>query len=195
MRRTATKPRSENGQIFQQRQHADDDDDDAHDLFGATVDRQHVHEIEDEYDDKKGDQEADEDGHENPRFDVAELIPSFGRAHNVFSRARLYRTSFGTIMAESRELAGNRLSRNGGRDVGRAEPDHDSIPGLGGRPAAQLRADYGSLAQQLSAAFGMGGRDHRGPRPHREQCQSYRVLDQARLGSARTNPSANGRRD
>ena len=31
-----------NRQIFQQRQHADNDDDHAHDLFGAAIDRQHV---------------------------------------------------------------------------------------------------------------------------------------------------------
>ena len=43
----------------QQRQHAENNDDDATDLFGATIERQHVDEIEDEDNDKKRDQCAD----------------------------------------------------------------------------------------------------------------------------------------
>ncbi len=57
---TVTPDRSEDREIFQQRQHADDDDDDAHDLFGAAVDRQHVDEIEHQNDDKKRNQNADQ---------------------------------------------------------------------------------------------------------------------------------------
>ena len=53
---------SVNRQIFQQRQYADDDDDDAHDLFGAAIDRQHVDEVKHQDDDKKRDQKADDKG-------------------------------------------------------------------------------------------------------------------------------------
>jgi hypothetical protein len=43
----------------QERQHAENNDDDATDLFGATIERQHVDEIEDKNNDKKRDQCAD----------------------------------------------------------------------------------------------------------------------------------------
>src|SRR6266700_4010320 len=47
-------------EIFQQRHDADDDDDDARDLLGAAVHRQHVDEIKNEDDDEKGDEYADQ---------------------------------------------------------------------------------------------------------------------------------------
>ena len=49
-------PRSD---IAQQRQHADDDDNDADDLPGPAVHRQHVDEIKHEDDDQEGDENAD----------------------------------------------------------------------------------------------------------------------------------------
>jgi hypothetical protein len=73
MRRMAATPVLEDREITQQRYDADDDYDDAHDLFGAAVNRQHVDEIEDKNDDQKGDQNTDEDGHENPRVEMSEL--------------------------------------------------------------------------------------------------------------------------
>ena len=42
----------EDREIFQQRDHAENDHDHAHDLFGAAVDRQHIDEIEHQDDDK-----------------------------------------------------------------------------------------------------------------------------------------------
>jgi hypothetical protein len=51
----------EDGKVLQQRNYADDDHDDAHNLLGATVDRQQIHEIKDENDDDKRDENADED--------------------------------------------------------------------------------------------------------------------------------------
>jgi hypothetical protein len=56
----------EDREVPQQRYYADNDDDNAHDLFGAAVDRQHVDEVEDENDDDECDQNADEDCHEMP---------------------------------------------------------------------------------------------------------------------------------
>src|SRR3954469_11793515 len=56
----ATKARLEHGQIFQQRHDADDDDDDARDLLGAAVHRQHVDEIKNEDDDEKSNEYADQ---------------------------------------------------------------------------------------------------------------------------------------
>src|SRR6476660_9861309 len=53
-------------EVFHQRQDPDDDDDDAHDLLGASVDRQHVDEIENENDDQEGNENADENGHDRP---------------------------------------------------------------------------------------------------------------------------------
>src|SRR5271169_3605694 len=43
----------ENRQIFQQRQDADDNDNDPHNLLGATIDRQHVDQIENKNHDDK----------------------------------------------------------------------------------------------------------------------------------------------
>jgi hypothetical protein len=51
--------RLEHRDVFQQGEHAEDDDDDAANLFGAAIDRQHVDEIEDEDNDKKCDEYAD----------------------------------------------------------------------------------------------------------------------------------------
>src|SRR5450432_2173416 len=45
--------------VFQQRDHAEDDHDDAANLLGAAVERQHVDEIEDEDNDEKRDEYAD----------------------------------------------------------------------------------------------------------------------------------------
>src|ERR1700722_14264867 len=73
MRRKAATPVLEDREITQQGQDTDNDHDDAHDLFGAAVDRQHVDEIEDQDDDQKRDQNADEDRHENPRVEISEL--------------------------------------------------------------------------------------------------------------------------
>lgn len=53
---------SENREVFEQRDDAEHDDDDAHDVLCAAVDRQHVHEVENENDDQEGDQDADEHG-------------------------------------------------------------------------------------------------------------------------------------
>jgi hypothetical protein len=44
---------SENRNVFQQRNDAEDDHHNARDLLGATIDRQHVDQIEDENNDKK----------------------------------------------------------------------------------------------------------------------------------------------
>jgi hypothetical protein len=74
----------EDGEIAQQRKNADNDDDNAHDLFGAAVDRQHIDKIKDQNDDKKGDQDTDEDGHANPRFETFGLISLFTEIHNDF---------------------------------------------------------------------------------------------------------------
>src|SRR5579862_1197485 len=57
----------EDGEVFQQRNYADDDDDGAHNLLGATVDRQQIHEIKHENDDDECCENADEDRHEIPR--------------------------------------------------------------------------------------------------------------------------------
>jgi hypothetical protein len=46
--------------VFQQRDHAEHDHDDAADLFGAAVERQQVDEIEDQDNDEKRDEYADE---------------------------------------------------------------------------------------------------------------------------------------
>lgn len=54
------KQSSENGDVFQQRNDANDDDDNASDLFRARIHRQHADEIEHENDDEKRDQEADQ---------------------------------------------------------------------------------------------------------------------------------------
>jgi hypothetical protein len=70
MRRKAAMPILEDSEIAQQGQDADDDHDDANDLFGATVDRQHVDEIKNKNNDQKGDENADEDSHENPRVKI-----------------------------------------------------------------------------------------------------------------------------
>jgi hypothetical protein len=51
------------GQIFQQRDNADDDDDDLHDLLDAGFDRQSRHQIKHQEDNQKRDQNADEKGH------------------------------------------------------------------------------------------------------------------------------------
>jgi hypothetical protein len=70
MRRKAAMPVSEDGEISQQRQDADNDYDNPHNLFGATVDRQHVDEIKNKNNDEKGDENANEDSHENPRVEI-----------------------------------------------------------------------------------------------------------------------------
>jgi len=49
----------ENRDVFQQRNHAEDDHYDARDLFGAAVDRQHVDQIENKNNDEKCDERAD----------------------------------------------------------------------------------------------------------------------------------------
>ena len=46
--------------VFQEREDPEDDHDDAADLLGAAVDRQHVDQIEDEDDDEEGDKRTDE---------------------------------------------------------------------------------------------------------------------------------------
>jgi hypothetical protein len=51
----------EDSEVAQQRNYADDNHDNTHDLFGAAVDRQQVDEIKDENDDDERDQNADED--------------------------------------------------------------------------------------------------------------------------------------
>jgi hypothetical protein len=66
----------EDREVTQQRYYADNNDDHTHDLFGAAVDRQHVHEIKNQDDDDEGDQDADENGHELPRD---EIRPAFAR--------------------------------------------------------------------------------------------------------------------
>jgi hypothetical protein len=58
--------------VFQQRDHAENDDDDPADLLGATVERQHVDEIENKDNDKKGNKYTDD--HALP-FQGAELAP------------------------------------------------------------------------------------------------------------------------
>src|SRR5690606_7874382 len=52
--------RLEHREIAQQREDADDDDDELDDLAHAAVDRQALHQIEDQDDDEEGDQDADE---------------------------------------------------------------------------------------------------------------------------------------
>src|SRR5690242_14518757 len=59
---------SEHGDIFQQREHAENDDDDPADLLGAAIDRQHVDQIKNENDDEKGDERADEKRHRRAPF-------------------------------------------------------------------------------------------------------------------------------
>jgi hypothetical protein len=54
----------EDGKVLQQRNYADDDHDSAHNLLGATVDRQQIHEIKDENDDDKRNENADKERHE-----------------------------------------------------------------------------------------------------------------------------------
>ena len=49
----------EDREIFQQRYNSDYDDDNARDLFGAAVNRQHVDEVKHQDDDKERDQNAD----------------------------------------------------------------------------------------------------------------------------------------
>src|ERR1700759_4643255 len=60
--------RLEHRDVFQQREHAEDDDDDPADLLGAAVDRQHVDQIEDEDDDKECDKRADDKRHLSAPF-------------------------------------------------------------------------------------------------------------------------------
>lgn len=55
MRCTVERPGSEIHQIAEQRQHANDDDNDAHNLLGAAVYRQHVDEIKHKQNDDEGD--------------------------------------------------------------------------------------------------------------------------------------------
>jgi hypothetical protein len=50
----------EYGEIFQQRNDADDDHDNTRDLFGTAVERQHIDQIQNENNDKKRDQNTDE---------------------------------------------------------------------------------------------------------------------------------------
>jgi len=59
----AARWRLEHREILEQRNHADDDHDRADDLSGAGVERQHVDEIEDQNDNKEGDDHANEDVH------------------------------------------------------------------------------------------------------------------------------------
>lgn len=58
---------SEHRQIFQQRNDADYDHNDARDLFRSSVERKHIDQIQNQYDDEKRDQNADKDCHANPR--------------------------------------------------------------------------------------------------------------------------------
>src|SRR5205807_7129822 len=58
-----TRRSSDLGKIFQQRNHADDDDDHPYDLFGAAIEWQHVDEVEHQDDDKEGDEHTDEGVH------------------------------------------------------------------------------------------------------------------------------------
>src|SRR5882762_2167192 len=51
---------SEHRDVLQKRDHAEHDDDDAADLLGAAVERQHVDEVEHENNDEKGDEYADQ---------------------------------------------------------------------------------------------------------------------------------------
>src|SRR5262249_32330846 len=53
----------EDGEVFQHRDDADHDDDDAHDVFCAAVEWQHIHQIEDENDNQKRDQHTDQNVH------------------------------------------------------------------------------------------------------------------------------------
>jgi hypothetical protein len=50
----------EHRDVFEKRDHAEHNDDDAANLFGAAIDRQHVDEVEDENNDQKGDEYADQ---------------------------------------------------------------------------------------------------------------------------------------
>jgi hypothetical protein len=72
MRRTVEKPSTEIHQIAEQRQHANDDHDDAHDLLGAAVDRQHVDEIKHKQNDHEGDERSNENVHANPNLNREE---------------------------------------------------------------------------------------------------------------------------
>jgi hypothetical protein len=51
---------SEHCDIFQQRDHAEDDHDDARDLLGATIDREQVDQIQNQNNDEKSNQRTDE---------------------------------------------------------------------------------------------------------------------------------------
>jgi hypothetical protein len=51
---------SENREVFQQRNDADDDDDNLGDLFGPRIERKAADEIENEHNDQKRNQDADE---------------------------------------------------------------------------------------------------------------------------------------
>jgi hypothetical protein len=66
-------------EILQQRYDADNDDDDARDLPGASVERQHVDEIENENNDKKRDENADQ--HRQPPVMIVLSADSKMRLH------------------------------------------------------------------------------------------------------------------
>src|SRR5882724_2712596 len=54
---------SEDGEVYQHRDDADHDHDDAHDVLGAAVEWQQVDQIEDENDNQKRDQHTDQNIH------------------------------------------------------------------------------------------------------------------------------------
>src|SRR5258705_3281372 len=58
-----TERSSEDGEVLQHRDDADDDHNDARDVLRTTVERQHIDEIENENDNQKGDQYTDQNVH------------------------------------------------------------------------------------------------------------------------------------
>src|SRR5262249_17917129 len=91
-----------NGQIFQEREHTDDDHDHAHDLLGPTVDRQHIDQIKHENNDKERYENTDQNAHDCPHVlprkrrvprAISSLAEKSSRsrcltsAHNLIARA------------------------------------------------------------------------------------------------------------
>jgi hypothetical protein len=81
---------SEIHEIAEQRQHADDDDDDAHDLLSAAINRQHIDQIKDEKNNDERNECSDEDVHANPRFEFLGLFVRMRRELSTMARARLH---------------------------------------------------------------------------------------------------------
>lgn len=80
------RPRSEHGEVAQQRDDADDDDDDLDDVLDLAVERQHPHEIEHEADDQDGDQQGNQHRHDvnlwyRPKAGPPEPMPRRIRRH------------------------------------------------------------------------------------------------------------------